>query len=201
MKKNIIFFFTIILLVVGCTKEGPQGPQGPQGAQGPQGTQGPQGAQGPISVQMITDTFYVTSDDWTYVASTYGFNNTYQVAESWPELTSDYYTNGLIVFYAISEYTKGTQVSSYAQLPFIFWPSYDNSYFRRFDAEPGFGVAGQNETVDEVTFVSYDSDNYPVNPGYTVFKGVAIKNIAGVGTMSPAQKDRIVKEYLKKFGK
>lgn len=250
MKKSIIFLFTIIFLVAGCTKEGPQGPQGPQGEQGEQGSmgpggetgaqgqkgdtgaqgqrgetgsqgpkgdagpqgprgfqgpkgdtgpQGPMGPQGPKSVEMITKTFYITSDNWTYVSSTNAYNNTYQASAIWTELTSDYYNNGLIVFYCISEYSKGKQVSGYSVLPFTFWPTYNNNYYRRFAAEPGSGVSGKNNAVDKVTFVSYDSNNYAVNPGYAIFKGVAIKNIPGVARMSPQQKDRIARQYLGKI--
>jgi len=50
MKKGYLLFpllFSIIILAVNCTKEGPEGPPGLGGTQGPPGTTGATGPQGP----------------------------------------------------------------------------------------------------------------------------------------------------------
>ncbi len=210
---------------MGCAKEGPQGTQGQNGVQGVAGNTGATGntgapgatgatgntgatgapgatgatgntgapgatgATGAPGVGVITKTFYLNSSNWFYVPTTWGYNNTYQARISWPELLNGYYNNGIIVFYCTSFYSKNTQISAYELLPFTFWPvDGNNSYSRTFTVTL--------VTKGEVSFISYDSDNIPINPGTTVFQGMALKNIPTSG-LQRNQIDSIGKLYLK----
>ena len=171
MNKKITTFLTLsIIFLYACSKDGATGPAGPTG---PTGATGPAGPTGPPGVGLITKTFNLTSANWRNVSSTYGFNNTYQADLTWTELTSDFTTNGMVIFYTSIVTIGGSQYTTNSQLPFKFWPASDNSYFREYSAIPSAG---------NVTFISYDSDNIPGNPSITTFRGVALKNTTGLST-------------------
>jgi hypothetical protein len=77
MRYSLSIFGIIILLIVsGCSKEGPMGPSGPQGVTGPQGPEGPPGPPGEdgstVETLVLSGTIavgdYITFDGVDYIS-------------------------------------------------------------------------------------------------------------------------------------
>jgi hypothetical protein len=77
--KTTLFFIAAMALMVGCTKEGTQGPAGENGSNGLNGATGPAGPTGATgatgangSGNIKTVIYTVTVSDWTAVTGGYG---------------------------------------------------------------------------------------------------------------------------------
>lgn len=96
-----------IILITGCTKEGPEGPQGPPGEDGKDGN---------ANVVSITKT--IGTNDWS-PEGTAEVDLLYYVEISIPEITNSIVQDGLVVVFA-SEPSSGTFIA----LPMTILGSY-----------------------------------------------------------------------------
>jgi hypothetical protein len=112
MKKLPISLLLFSLIYLSsCTKEGPAGPTGPQGPAGPTGPTGGTGSTGSV---IYTRTFTVTPSQWQWNGSLY----LYYVDLSYPELTSNFLSNGAVV-----GYRNRSNTDLWNFLPNTFYPT------------------------------------------------------------------------------
>jgi hypothetical protein len=135
MKKPYLLFslfFTIIILAVSCTKEGPAGPAGATGSKGDKGDTGPAGAggaQGPAGTANVVYSNWFTNDElsqpWadsiidginTITGSTETITRAIKYA---PDVTSGILDSGIVLSYVRSQILISPQL-----LPWLF--SFDN---------------------------------------------------------------------------
>lgn len=114
--KTVSFFVALLILTIGCTKEGPVGPQGPTGATGAAGAAGAQGPAGPAGAQGPAGTANVIYSAWTDGSDWTADNNGqvyYDIASA--KITQDILSKGDVhVYWAV----LGDTVNDVRQLPY-----------------------------------------------------------------------------------
>ncbi len=112
MKKSILLFAILSLVILGCETEGPIGPAGQDGIDGTDGTDGKDGN---ANVRSITK--FVAPSDWT-PSGTAGEDLFFYYEITIPEITNDIVQNGAVMVYLKADN------SPYYALPTSFYYKY-----------------------------------------------------------------------------